>query len=112
MRSLRGFPPFRDLFVLTASGTEESRVLQVCMKLRRTLEGWLDTDAYRQADTLLLGPAPATIAKVNNRYRYRITLSGKNTKQMRSLMANLICATQSDRESRGVSVFVDVNPLD
>ncbi|MEG2118722.1 MAG: primosomal protein N' [Pseudoflavonifractor sp.] len=112
MRSLRGCPPFRDLFVLTASGTEESRVLQVCMKLRRTLEGWLDADVYHQTEPLLLGPAPATIAKVNNRYRYRITVSGKNTKQMRGLMAHLICATQTDRENRGVSVFVDVNPLD
>ncbi|MEG1878002.1 MAG: primosomal protein N', partial [Pseudoflavonifractor sp.] len=112
LRQLRGCPPFQDLFVLTASGTEESRVLQVCMKLKRTLETWLSASPYNAEETLLLGPAPATVAKVNNRYRYRLTLSGKNTKQLRDLMAHLLCAAQTDKENRGVSVFADVNPLD
>ena len=112
MRSLRGCPPFRDLFVLTASGAEESRVLRVCMKLRRTLEGWLAQPPYDALGIQLLGPAPASVAKVNNRYRYRLTLSGKNTKSLRALITALVVAAQNDKENRGVSVFADVNPLD
>ena len=112
MRSLRGCPPFRDLFVLTASGAEESRVLRVCMKLRRTLEGWLARPPYDALGIQLLGPAPASVAKVNNRYRYRLTLSGKNTKSLRALITALVVAAQNDKENRGVSVFADVYPLD
>lgn len=112
LRALRLCPPFQDLFVLTASGTEESQVLKVCMKLRRTLEGWLAEAPYQAMGIQLLGPAPAAVAKVNNRFRYKLTLAGKNNKDLRRLIAHLVCAVQNDKENRGVSVFADVNPLD
>ena len=60
----------------------------------------------------LLGPAPAGVAKVNNRYRYRITLAAKNTRQLRAVVAHLLRCAQQDRENKGVSVSADVNPLD
>ncbi len=112
MRRVRGCPPFRDLFVLTASGTEESKVLRMCVRLRRTLESWFADPAYQGLDVQLLGPAPASVAKVNNRYRYRLTISGHNSKTMRTLVAALLCAAHNDKEMRGVSVFADVNPMD
>ena len=112
LRSLRACPPFQDLLVLTASGTEESQVLKVCMKLRRTLEEWLGKEPYKTVGIQLLGPAPAAVAKVNNRFRYKLTLVGKNTRELRELAAYLICAAQNDKENRGVSVFADINPLD
>ena len=112
MRRVRGCPPFRDLFVLTASGTEESRVLRMCVRLRRTLESWFADPAYQGLDVQLLGPAPASVAKVNNRYRYRLTISGHNSKTLRTLVAALLCAAHNDKEMRGVSVFADVNPMD
>ncbi len=112
MRRLRYCPPFQDLFVLTASGTEESQVLRLCVKLRRALESWLGQEPYRAMEVQLLGPAPAPVAKVNNRFRHRLTLAGKNSKELRNLVAHLVRETQHDKENRGVSVFADMNPLD
>ena len=112
MRKLRGCPPFRDLFLLTASGVDEHAVLRTCMKLRRELEHNLHAAPYDTMEIQLLGPAPAAVAKVNNRYRYRVTVSGKNCKELRSLLAHLVRAAQQDKENRGVSVFADMNPLD
>ena len=110
MRHLRGCPPFRDLFVLTASGREESAVLRTCMRLRRTLESWLSQPGSPEVQ--LLGPAPAAVAKVNDRYRYRLTLSGKNDRHLRALLAYLLRCAQSDQQNRGVSVSADVDPAD
>ena len=59
----------------------------------------------------LLGPVPAVIAKVNNRYRYRLTMMAQNTRQMRELVAHLIRCAQSDRKNRGVSVTADIDPM-
>lgn len=112
LRELRRCPPCRDLFVLTASGVEESQVLRVCMKLRRTVEEWMERGPYRNLDLQLLGPAPAAVAKVNNRFRYKLILVGKNSRELRELAAYLVRIAQNDRENRGVSVFADVNPLD
>ena len=112
MRQMRGCPPFRDLFLLTASGTDEHSVLRACMRLRRALETALAKPPYDKLDIHILGPAPASVAKVNNRYRYRVTVSGKNCKELRALLAHLVRSAQQDKENRGVSVFADVNPLD
>ncbi len=112
MRKLRGCPPFRDLFLLTASGVDEHAVLQTCMKLRRELEHALQASPYDTMDIQVLGPAPAAVTKVNNRYRYRVTVSGKNNKELRALLAHLVRAAQQDKENKGVSVFADMNPLD
>ena len=112
LRRLRNCPPFRDLFLLTASGPDEHGVLRTCMRLRRALESALASPPYQGLDIQILGPAPASVTKVNNRYRYRITVSGKNSKELRALLAHLVRAAQQDKENRGVSVFADVNPLD
>ncbi len=39
---------------------------------------------YAGMDLEVLGPAPASVVKVNNRYRYRITVVGKCTAPVRS----------------------------
>lgn len=112
MRELRNHPPFSDLLVIGVSGLEETAVLQVCAKLRQNLERAMGQAPYNEAEYVLLGPAPATIARVNNRYRYRLTLNTENSKAVRQLIAHLVRMAQSDKHHRGVSVFVDVNPLD
>lgn len=112
LRKLRGCPPFRDLFLVTASGADEHSVLRTCMKLRRELEHALRTPPYDTMEIQILGPAPAAVTKVNNRYRYRVTVSGKNNKHLRALLAHLVRAAHQDKENRGVSVFADMNPLD
>ena len=112
MRKLRGCPPFRDLFLLTASGADEHGVLRACMRLRQALESAVLQPPYNQLQIQILGPAPASVTKINNRYRYRVTVSGKNSKEMRALLAHLVRSAQQDKENRGISVFADVNPLD
>ena len=89
-----------------------TQVLRLCVKLRRALESWLGQEPYRAMEVQLLGPAPAPVAKVNNRFRHRLTLAGKNSKELRNLVAHLVRETQHDKENRGVSVFADMNPLD
>ena len=107
LRQLRRYPPFADLTVLTASGLEEVAVLRCCDRLRRSLEQAL---VQLPGQWQLLGPAPAAVAKVNNRYRYRLTLTGPVGKEARALLAHLLRSAQKDKENKGVSVYVDVNP--
>ena len=106
MRRLRGYPPFADVVVLTASGLEEGAVLRCCVRLRQALE----VELGRSGEWKILGPAPAAVAKVNNRYRYRLTLTGKNDKNSRALIAYLLRAAHQDKENRGISVYADLDP--
>jgi len=107
LRKLRGTPPFSDLTVITVSGPDETCVLRTCMKLRGGLKQGLPGEFCQ-----ILGPAPAVIAKVNNRYRYHLTLTGKSTPEQRRLVAHLLRAVHQDKECKGVSAFADINPMD
>lgn len=109
LREARGYPPFRDMLVFMASGPSEALVLRACSKLRHALESHLHQS---RIPFQLLGPAPASIAKVNNRYRYRLTLMCENSIEVRRLAAHLLQAAHQDKENRGVSVFADFNPYD
>ena len=112
MRRLRFFPPFCDLFVLGASGPEEIAVLTVCTRLRDALEKAMSHPDYAAEPYRLLGPAPAAVSRVNGRYRYRITLNTRNRREIRLLLAHLLRQAQGDRRNRGVSMFIDLNPME
>lgn len=107
LRQLRGNPPFSDLTMITVSGLDEACVLRTCMKLRGGLEQGLANGACQ-----ILGPAPAVITRVNNRYRYHLTLTGKSTPEQRRLVAHMLRAVHQDKECKGVSAFADINPMD
>ena len=107
LRRLRNDPPFAQRVVVTASGLEEGAVLRCCTRLRRALERDLPKVP---GPWQLLGPAPAAVAKVNNRYRYRLTLTGQPDRAFRVMLAYLIKAAQKDKENKGVSVYADVDP--
>lgn len=112
LRQLRHFPPFEDFFVLTISGPEEGAVLRSSMRLRDGLVAWQNSPAMVNCHFSVLGPAPASVVKVNGRYRYRITVSGQNNRAMRTMIAQLLRAASEDNQNRGLAVFADLNPLD
>ena len=108
MRRLRRYPPFADLFTLTVSGLEEGDVLRSAARVRELLRQ-LFAD---QPDTEVLGPAPAPVLKLNNRYRYRLTLVGKNDKTTREKLSWLLKEFANDRANRGSNLFVDCNTME
>jgi len=109
LRRLRGQPPFADVIRITASGRSEGEVLRICSKIRRGMEAELK----RMGDCWqLLGPAPGSIARVNNRYRYHLTLMGPVNRTVRQLVSSMLCAAHSDKQNNGVSVYADWKPAD
>ena len=51
------------------------------------------------------------MVKVNNRYRYRVYLVGKNCSALRRLVAEFLHAFYRHRENRGLDAFADCNAL-
>ncbi len=110
LRRLRGSPPFRDLTVVTFTGQLEDQVAAGARRFRAMLVGMLG--AYRDLALSVLGPAPAQIAKINNRYRHRLTVCCQNSRRLRLLIAYLLREFAKDKRSRGVTAFADCNPYD
>ncbi len=112
LRKLRRYPPFADLFTFTVSGGEEGGVLRAAVALRGRLRELCAAPAIAAGQPEVLGPAPAPVLKLNNRYRYRVLLVGKNDRPTRELVSWILKEFVNDREHRGLHIFVDCNTME
>ena len=108
LRRIQGTPPFSRLYAVTASGLDEAAVLRCCVAARDMLQSALAGDSAAR----VLGPAPLFVTRVNNRYRYRVTLCAPDAREYRRLISAVLVRCNTDKSFRGVSVFGDTDPND
>ena len=53
---------------------------------------------------------PAAVVRVAGKYRYKMLVKSRNTKQARDMVRHLLRAIHDDPVARGVTVYVDINP--
>ena len=109
MRQLRSCPPFSDLFTITAAGLEERGLIEASVRLRDALAANLQQEPYCREPAQLLGPAPASVARVNYSYRYQLTLVCRNSAAIRRLLAYILAEFSKDRRNKGITALIDVN---
>ena len=108
LRRLQNTPPFTELMAITVSGAVEEHVVAAC----RHIKAWLESTAGKTGAALVLGPSPLPVVRVNNRYRYRVTICGKSSMSLRSLIAQIVMECSRDKRFGDVSVFADNDPMD
>ena len=108
IRRLQNNPPFSDMIELTVSGNTEHHVLRCASAIRNDLIGAFCDDPYVR----VIGPAPYAVVRVNNKYRYRVTLMCRESKQIRQILADILCHYNTDNAYKGVSVFADAYPTE
>lgn len=104
-RKLMTFPPYCDICVVNTQSvyrdTAQKAINGIFDKIKEMLK-----DEYKDIKLIILGPAPSGVAKVNNRYRYRMIIKCKNNKNFRSMLKSAI----DIKLSGDVTVSVDFNP--
>ena len=66
---------------------------------------------YAELAAPILGPVPAAIARVNNKFRFVLTFKGKETVRSRALVSDLLAWFASQPEARGITVAADINSI-
>jgi len=103
LRTALGSPPIKDLTAINAVSTDENAVVTACTKLKSILGCYFKGES----NVKLLGPAPANVSKVSNKYRYRLLISCENNKRVRETVAHVLREFARDKDSRNVTVFAD-----
>ena len=106
VRRLQKTPPFSELMTVTLSGVHEDRVLDCCFYIREFLR------SVAQGRDEILGPAPLPVVRVNNRYRYRITVYSTDSSATRRAITDIVMHCAKDRSFKDVHVFADIDPYD
>ncbi len=109
LRRLRKCPPFRDQLQIGFVGFPQSHVENCAQRFAQLLWQRVSQAGLGEAVTDLLGPAPAPVAKINNKFRFRLTLLCANSKPLRLELSRLVQSFSKEKETRGVTVYVDVN---
>ena len=108
LRALQNAPPIVERYTVTASGQNEEQVEWTI----RYLFDLLSLAAREIPGTAVLGPAPLSVVKVNDRFRYRVNVTGKNGAAIRKFLSAAVIECSSDKRFRGVSIFADHDPAD
>ena len=106
-RKLQSTPPYSDIISITASGINEDAVMRCCTEIRNILIASSGKIRMR-----ILGPAPLTVVRVNNRYRYRVSICCMADANVRALVSAILVKLNTDGKYKGVSVYADNNPSD
>lgn len=112
LRQLRRDPPFADQLMVTVTGPEEPEVRRAIQEIGDSLLSAAKKPPYDALGLMILGPAPAPVVKVNNRYRYRVTVIGRNDKTLRGLLAAFMKEFSKRGENRNMQIYTDCNLMD
>ena len=109
LRRLRNCPPFQDQIQIGFVGFPERHVEDCAQQFARNMWTRFQQTGLVSEVTDLLGPAPAVVAKINNKFRFRLTLLCSNSKALRLELSRLIQSFSKEKEHKGVGIYVDVN---
>ncbi len=101
-----GYPPFRRLSLVRIDAVDEDRARQVAGRLASEARKRVEVSRHQVE---VLGPAPAPIARLRNRYRFRVLLRGTSRGALRRVTAALV-AIKDDIDKK-VRVAIDVDPV-
>lgn len=103
------YPPFVDILVIGFVGEKEMVVKQGANMFLRLLSQ-LAQEEYSELPMRVLRPSPAAIAKVSNKYRYKLLIKCRNTSRLQEMISRLLIQFASLREFQQVTAYADPNP--
>jgi primosomal protein N' (replication factor Y) len=106
-RRALNYPPFSRLVCLRLEGLKVEEVEAKARTLAATLHDKLAKNPAIREAVEILGPAPAPIEKLRNRYRWQLLLKGRKTLTLLELAKH---ARATLPRSRSVRLHVDVDP--
>lgn len=103
------FPPFCDLCVVGFSSINELLTQNAAKEFMKQMRDYIKTN-YPNLPLNVIGPVPYSVARVNNKFRYKLILKCKNTKEFRRMISETLMAFDSNSLYKEVSIFADINP--
>ena len=106
-RKLGLYPPFGGLCVIGFAAAKENEVARAAARFSVLL----GQQAAKQPDLPLriLGPTPGSIEKINDTYRYKLTVKCRNDRRFRDLVRSTLALYEKEKLPSHASVIVDLH---
>lgn len=98
------YPPFYFTVQITASHPEENQAAKQMFEIVIELKEGLSEQS------ILLGPTPKAIMRVNNRYFYQVIIKYKNEPNLQNILRKILADTQR-ATVQGLKLSIDAEPM-
>ncbi len=103
------YPPYCDICGVMFISEKEEKALISSKKFLNRIKELVETK-YTQQKIIVLGPMPPKVSKLNDKYRYRLIIKCKNSKEFRTMISELLTEFGKNKEFSSVSIVPDMNP--
>ncbi len=104
------YPPFADICLIGFVGQNQTLTLKAANAfLKSFIE--LAKSEYPTLPLRILGPSPALVVKVSNKFRYKLIIKCKNNREFRKLLSSLLIEFGKNKEFSSITAYADMNAL-
>ncbi len=108
LRKVLIYPPFCDMCVVGFSGLEEYKVEKASKMFVKIISDYIKKNDIK-IPLRLLGPSKCNLGRINNKYRYRIIIKCKSSKEFRELIRSSLKTANKIKEFSNINVYADIN---
>lgn len=105
-RKAMWYPPFCEMVSITFSGASENQVANASKLFRKYLEPLKELAQKIQ----ILGPIPAALSKINNKYRWRILIKCIDSDELNIYLVDAKNKISKNVNYKDISIAIDKNP--
>ncbi len=104
------YPPFADICMVGFVSENQMKAVKASNDF---LQMFINNakQSYPDLPLRILGPSPASVLKVSNKYRYKLIIKCRNNSDFRKLLGDLLCDFDKLSEFKDVTVYADMNTL-
>lgn len=104
------YPPFADICMVGFVSDNHISVLKSSNDFMKRLVEKAKA-FYSDIPLRVLGPSPASIAKVSNKYRFKLIVKCRNNRRFRKLLSETLLEYNSIKENKNTTAYIDMNAL-
>lgn len=109
LRKALVYPPFCDICVVGFTGENEISVKNSAKHTLEIIRTLID-EKYKSEKIIALSPIPARVAKISGRFRYRLIIKCRNSRNFRNMISEVLINSGTDPVYKNVTVYADINP--
>ncbi len=99
------YPPYCELIGITVSSLSERRSAETAMKFAGFVSAWESADTVR-----ILGPIPAPVSKVQNRYRWQLIIKAPSADRLNEILLDAKAECMKGAAADELTIVIDKNP--
>lgn len=104
LRHRGNYPPYFYTILITTSHEKELEAAKKMQQIVQFIKPQL------QPETILLGPTPKAVARMNNRYYYQTIIKYKSEPHLKAILQSILMESQREM-AKGLQIAIDSEPM-